>query len=516
MKLIFKVSILLLFSLSSFSQKAYFDSIYRETATIHISSNPETALFNVDLLDSIASDNEEKLKSILLRSVLLSAYGLNEEAIKTLLEAEIIARKENDYVSLTRIYGSISSIYREIEMNSTGIKYLEKAKASSKKVQDKNLKLRFQGNLEQETAQIELQLKNYGKAFEHTRKSNLYFIQADSTIDSYLHFSNNSGTTAKIHLALVEIDSAIHYFKKAQEQLSKSHSPSSPTRGFIFTGFAESYLALKEYEKAEEYLFKAKTVAEESNFFELKKEVYKALSRLYIESNQPDKYIDFNEQYMKLINDEQISRKAVADKLINQLYLKELDLNLKHTKQKIINSILVVALILVIGILGWYIYNKRKNQLKFKQFREEKQKNNVIIKPANKEERSYMSEERELSILQSLKEMEERKFYLNVDISLPVLSSKIGINQRYITYVIKKHKEMDFATYINSLRINYIVDCLKTDPKYLKYKISYLAEKCGFSSHSRFTVNFKKITGATPSEFIEYIREQNEKVNSSN
>lgn len=515
MKLIITVFIFILFIFPCFSQKAYFDSLYQETATIHVSLNPETALFNVDLLDSIASSNEEKLKSILLRSVLLSAYGINEEAIKALLEAEIIARKESDYVSLTRIYGFIASIYREMNLNSAGINYLEKAKVSSKKVQNRNLKLRFQGNLAQETAHLELQLKNYGKALEHAHKSSLYFIQADSTIDAFLHSSNSSGITARIYLELDEIDSAIHYFEKAQEQLSRSQSAISPTRGLIFTGLAESYLALKEYGEAEGYLFKAEVVAEESNFFELKKEVYRVFSRLYLESNESVKYIDFNKQYMKLIKEEQVSRKTVADKLINQLYLKESYLDLRNNKQRIINSILFVVLILVMGILSWYIYNKRRNKIKFKQFIDGKQKKNVITKRANNEERSYMSEERELSILQSLKEMEETKFYLNVDISLPVLSSKIGVNQRYITYIIKKHKEMDFSTYINDLRISYIVNCLKTDPKYLKYKISYLAEKSGFSSHSRFTVNFKKITGTTPSVFIDYIRNQNEKINTN-
>mgnify|MGYP003895590911 CR=1 FL=1 len=36
---------------------------------------------------------------------------------------------------------------------------------------------------------------------------------------------------------------------------------------------------------------------------------------------------------------------------------------------------------------------------------------------------------------------------------------------------------------------------LKTDPNFIKYRISYLAENCGFTSHSAFATVFKNITG---------------------
>lgn len=158
-----------------------------------------------------------------------------------------------------------------------------------------------------------------------------------------------------------------------------------------------------------------------------------------------------------------------------------------------------------------YIYNRNKNHRKFQAFLKEKLKYDSLDKSSqsNNEDKSYMSDEKLLSIIKSLAKLEKSEFYLDKDISLNVLSAKMGINQRYLTYVIKKHHKTDFASYINELRINYIVQQLKNNPKYLKYKISYLAEECGFSSHSRFTINFKKVTGTTPSVFINYITEEN-------
>ncbi len=43
-------------------------------------------------------------------------------------------------------------------------------------------------------------------------------------------------------------------------------------------------------------------------------------------------------------------------------------------------------------------------------------------------------------------------------------------------------------------------------PEYLTYKISYLAEECGFASHTTFTRIFIEKTGISPSKFISYLQ----------
>ena len=132
---------------------------------------------------------------------------------------------------------------------------------------------------------------------------------------------------------------------------------------------------------------------------------------------------------------------------------------------------------------------------------------NAFIKLKSKE---YMLEATEMSILKGLQNIKKSHYYLNKDISLNSVATELNINQRYLSYVINKHKSKDFASYINELRINYIIDRLKNDDKYLKYKISYLADQCGFSSHSRFTITFKKVTGVSPLNFITYLQKERE------
>ena len=56
-----------------------------------------------------------------------------------------------------------------------------------------------------------------------------------------------------------------------------------------------------------------------------------------------------------------------------------------------------------------------------------------------------------------------------------------------------REQEVELNIAINKLRINFIVEKLKSDPNFINYKISYLAETSGFSSHSTFATIFKSI-----------------------
>ncbi|MHC5202739.1 helix-turn-helix domain-containing protein [Myroides sp. LJL119] len=118
----------------------------------------------------------------------------------------------------------------------------------------------------------------------------------------------------------------------------------------------------------------------------------------------------------------------------------------------------------------------------------------------------YISEQKEAEIKSKLEEFEKSLDFLQTDFSLAELANKIGENRRYLSHVINKHQGMSFTSYINDLRINYILDCLNTQPKFREYKISYLAKCSGFASHSRFTINFKKVSGESPSEYIRKLK----------
>ena len=103
---------------------------------------------------------------------------------------------------------------------------------------------------------------------------------------------------------------------------------------------------------------------------------------------------------------------------------------------------------------------------------------------------------------------ETTKKFKNKEISLAVLAGQFETNTKYLSEIINRHYHINFNTYINTLRINYIVEKLKNEPNFCNYKISYLAEICGFSSHSSFATVFKSIIGISPIKFIDLLKNE--------
>lgn len=111
--------------------------------------------------------------------------------------------------------------------------------------------------------------------------------------------------------------------------------------------------------------------------------------------------------------------------------------------------------------------------------------------------------------MRKLDKFEASNEFLNENMSFSTLVAYLDSNTKYLRKILKDNKNTDYNNYINELRIRYIVNKLKTDPGYLNYKISYLAEESGFSSHSKFSADFKRVMNISPSEFISNLRNDN-------
>ncbi|NPA07437.1 MAG: helix-turn-helix domain-containing protein [Chlorobi bacterium] len=132
-----------------------------------------------------------------------------------------------------------------------------------------------------------------------------------------------------------------------------------------------------------------------------------------------------------------------------------------------------------------------------------------------KKAESPMTSETEAKLLELLNDFEKGTSFTNKNMSLSFLAGELNTNTKYLSHLINRHKNSDFKTYINRLRINYIVDKLINDEKYRQYKISILAEECGFSSHSKFASVFKQMTDHSPSVYIKLLDVENQEDNIS-
>lgn len=130
-------------------------------------------------------------------------------------------------------------------------------------------------------------------------------------------------------------------------------------------------------------------------------------------------------------------------------------------------------------------------------------------KPKQPSNNNEISEETTKEILKSLHKFEAKKGFLKKGLSLKELANKINTNSKYLSKTINDHKNLNFNTYINHLRINHSIEILQTNPKLRKYNIKHLAEIIGFNNAEVFSRAFRNVTGKKPSVYIKELSDDN-------
>src|SRR5690606_23916340 len=237
-------------------------------------------------------------------------------------------------------------------------------------------------------------------------------------------------------------------------------------------------------------------------------QINKGLAINYLATNQKNKHKIYNDEFLALnTKAEQIEQESV-NTFYNTISNQEKK-QLKNEEQKYTTHLyLLIGATLFIIIIGILIILKSENRKKRKReiiyYLEASRNSFIKVKPTikNAQKSIILPEETEQAILQKLKRFEKSQKFLKKDMSLAFLAGQFETNTNYLSVVINKNYNDNFNTFINKLRINYIIEKLKNDSNYMNYKISFLAEECGFSSHSNFATVFKSIIGISPATFI--------------
>ncbi|GGW46040.1 two-component regulator propeller domain-containing protein [Arenibacter certesii] len=161
-----------------------------------------------------------------------------------------------------------------------------------------------------------------------------------------------------------------------------------------------------------------------------------------------------------------------------------LDINVKSNSLTANLKWILIPLFLTLTVL-----------LAFKLFsnRNQRKKNNRNLDPLTKLENQRIIEELELI-------MRTENLYLNPELSLGDLASRIDITPNNLTILLNDFIGKNFYDYVNGYRVEEVKKRL-VNPKYKNFTISSIGGDCGFNSKSSFNRVFKKTTGMTPSQF---------------
>jgi AraC-like DNA-binding protein len=114
----------------------------------------------------------------------------------------------------------------------------------------------------------------------------------------------------------------------------------------------------------------------------------------------------------------------------------------------------------------------------------------------------FIEEDYSVQIEKIRQYFDDKKPYLNKNISLSQVSVELGLPIREVSYIVNNYYNNRFTDFINSYRIKYIINKINTS--YLdQYTIESLALEAGFISKSGFYKSFKKLYNTTPLEYLE-------------
>lgn len=489
---------LLFFSIFSLSKSQTDENklLLKQSAQRVYSYPDETIKTNVYLLTS-AKSSDVKSRACHLISEAYFAKGNYEESLNYAFQSlELSTSSSSETVTENLIL--ISEILYFLKLN-------EEAKIKTKRIPDTDMGLNYKALANTYQQEIKIKTKNQANLLMHWNVSGLNDMNRLKEL-AILRLTSS-------YLDINQADSAKNLANQALDY-SRTQNLGSYWEIQSLLQLGKSLFALHKYNEAKSVL---ELASEKNSFLDnvfIESEIHQELSTNCLALNDNEGFFYHNQQALALENNKDIQEKKATNTAF-ELISKEQNLELSNLNKKI--GILLYGLIaLCIGlvILKIYLLIRNKHQLKtyemFVQYLDSQrnQKTEAPIVPTPENRSSGLLKESEELILNGLRKFESTKKFTNKDMSLSLLASQLNTNTKYLSEVINRNKEKNFNAYINELRINYITDKIRNHTNYRNYKISYLAEESGFSSHSSFTTVFKSVVGISPIAFIDFVKKQ--------
>ncbi|WP_185151918.1 response regulator transcription factor [Chryseobacterium vaccae] len=508
-------------------------SIDRQLDEISKESKTYTALKQEKLLLKLMSESKKEGYDwgvIRSGSALTSVYLGQGEYKKTIDLSNELKKVINNKKD---IYGHISSIYRRnalalgyLGLNDASLKDFRKAITYAKQIENEDRKKHqlafsyeniniYYENKEKEPGINDTILSNYLKAFEIAKtisdKNTEVFIDDKYGLIAYLSMAIGSS-----YIERNALETAEKYLLNAKNIYENKNYNTDPTqKAETFNELSKLYIKKKLYQQAIEYATNALKFEKQHSFPFERKQTYEHLLQAYLKIGDDEKAEFYREKFTALSDSLNYEEKKTANLTMKKMVTDEINEHKAISKKQLIAIISLFLFATIVTSLLW----RRKNKNLHRNYED------LIAKIKDKEDTSYLfslttgktennetkfsvtiPDETSKVLLEKLEKFEKSGKFLKKDITLSSLSTSLDTNPRYLSEIIKQYTGKNFNNYLNGLRIQNIIQLLYNEPVYREYKITYLAEYCGFASTKVFTTAFKKETGVTPSYFVEQLK----------
>ncbi len=283
-------------------------------------------------------------------------------------------------------------------------------------------------------------------------------------------------------------------------------------RGKAYWDIGDKPMAILDFEKADSVLWAIKDFSPEIL------EVYATLNKHYSAEGNQEKQLAYIDKLMHVDSVLDADALYLSKEIKNQYDIPLL----MAERQEIIDALenkntnyskwmygLSIALLASL-LWGFYYYQKRQGyKKKFEALMaapNEETKNQITKK--NSQEDLGIAPAVSTKILERLAIFEETKGYLKPNTSLQTLAKSLETNSNYLSKIINVYHQKNFSSYISDLRVDYIIEELKTNPNFRKYTIKAIAVEVGFGNAESFTKAFKAKTAIYPSYYIKRLNKE--------
>lgn len=433
-------------------------------------------------------------------------------------------------------YGFITSIYRRnalalgyLGLNDASIKDFKTAIKYAETIKDKDKRLYLLGQCYEN-----ITVYFINKRFENKIYRDSIVCYLNKSIDAGKYIRDDSKSVSNTlkydQIAFGNMRLGIFYLEQADKEGSlelaekylleglkiyenKKYHIIPDNKIMMLNQISWLYMEKKDYQKSIDFAKRA--MALEKQYFDPyhRVESFEFLATSYLETGEKEKSKFYMGKYTALKDSLNYADKKDADVTMKNMVAEVKENHEENSKRQLV----LILILVIVAIMATLFFWRRRNKIlheKYEQIinrlRNESVDDTIIIN--NKftvvNHKNNISSETEVKLLKKIINFENSEKFIKKDITISFLSNQWDTNPKYLSEVIKKNRSQSFSNYINSLRINYIVYKLYNEPKYREYKISYLAETCGFGSSQVFVLAFKKVNGVTPSYFIQNLREE--------
>ncbi|KQB39836.1 AraC family transcriptional regulator [Flavobacterium aquidurense] len=356
-------------------------------------------------------------------------------------------------------------------------------------------------------------LGNYGLCSETNKIGLLAGRQLNNReMECYFMHSEGINQYSKQNYAL-----SIKIIKSTLSCIRANKDFANETLGDLYIG--KSYWALNRKQQALHYFDKADRMLDERQYVRPElQEMYELLIDYYITKKKSEVGLYYINRLLKADSISNATYKYLYGKVVKDYDTKKLRTEKKKieialNRKKYRELIFIIIINLLVCTSCYLVYRNLRNRRNYRKKFAELMSKNEKVKDSAKLKKIPMEEldvnpDAVIILLKQLEKFERDKKFLEMDWTLVKLAASFNSNTKYLSKVIYFHRGKKFADYINDLKIDYLIELMKTNRMLRNYTNKALAEEAGFSTTQRFTNAFYSRVEISPTFFIRELERQ--------